>query len=276
MELLHLSDLHFGSEDKAALDVVVQFVRARTPSAVIVTGDLTAAGLQTELEAAFAWLRALEAPVHTVPGNHDTAYYEPLVRLMDPFGRYERAAQGVHTGVWSTKDFLIAPINTARGIQLRMNWALGAISHEQTQSAVRALQSAEGDALRIVASHHPLIWPHEAPIGGRTRGGPKAANAMIRAGAQVFLSGHLHHSAAWPVDVGDGSAVSISCGTLSTRVRKEPGAFTLIRRPSVDAIEVETVHIVENAARTISIARFAIGGQTTEKPHALRPMRQRV
>ncbi|MBL8550716.1 MAG: metallophosphoesterase [Hyphomonadaceae bacterium] len=273
MELLHLSDLHFGSEDAAALGVVAEFVRARAPSAVIVTGDLTAIGAARELEQAFAWLRGLEAPVLALPGNHDTGYYEPLVRLFDPFGRFERAAAGVRTGAWSTRDFLIAPINTARGVQLRVNWALGAISKAQARSAAAAIESAAPGALRIVASHHPLIWPHEAPIGGRTRGGPDAAASLIGAGAQVFLSGHLHHGAAWPIDVGAGGAVAISAGTLSTRLRSEPGGFMLIRRPGADAIEVETVHIVGDGPQTVGIARFAIatgGGASLARPAAAR------
>lgn len=54
MELVHLTDLHFGCEDKAALTAVEKFVDQRKPDAVIVTGDISRDGLASELENACA------------------------------------------------------------------------------------------------------------------------------------------------------------------------------------------------------------------------------
>lgn len=260
MEIVHVSDLHIGCEDQAALDAAARFIARRKPSGVIATGDLTAVGARDELDKAFAWLASLEAPAMAMPGNHDTPYYSLMRRLGDPFGRFARSASGarrVRTNAWATPDFVVAPINTARGVQLRLNWALGAVSRRQVDAAAAVLGEAGSDALRIVASHHPLIWPKQAPIGGRTRGGARAAAALVKAGADVFLSGHLHAASAWPIALGGRRAVSVSAGTLSTRLRDEPGGFTLIRHAGPAIVEVEIVHIgAQGACRTAHLHRF--------------------
>src|SRR5690606_11842198 len=143
-------------------------IAERRPAAVLMTGDLSREGLQTELDAACDWMRALHAPVVVTPGNHDVPYHDLWGRLFDPFGRYFRAAAGLRLEAWHTVDWSIVPVNTARGVQLRLNWAQGAISAAQIRSATAELAQAKPNALRIVMTHHPLVWPNDAPIKGRT------------------------------------------------------------------------------------------------------------
>jgi 3',5'-cyclic AMP phosphodiesterase CpdA len=50
--LFHISDLHFGAEDKAALDWFKQEIAREKPDAVICTGDLTMRGTVREFDAA--------------------------------------------------------------------------------------------------------------------------------------------------------------------------------------------------------------------------------
>ncbi len=123
--LVHISDIHFCGEDRAAIKIVAEYLREIRPSAIIASGDLTARGSSSEMKAAFDWLRELPAPALATPGNHDTPYLGILDRLIDPFGRFLRESDGVRTEAWETPDFVIIPINTARGVQFRLNWALG-------------------------------------------------------------------------------------------------------------------------------------------------------
>jgi hypothetical protein len=53
-------------------------------------------------------------------------------------------------------------------------------------------------------------------------------------------------------------ALSIVSGTLSQRVRHEPCAFTVIRRPMADVIETEVVYIVQGVCETASIRQFRL------------------
>lgn len=255
MLLVHLTDLHFGCEDKAALKAVERYVGETRPDAVIVTGDISKDGLERELTAACDWLRGLGAPVMLTPGNHDVPYYELIGRLLSPWDRYERAARGVRTEAWHTPHWSIVPVNTARAWQFRLNWAQGEISRGQTAIAGAELQRAAPGALRIVITHHPLDWPNDAPIRGVTRGGLRGQEKLIDSGAELFLSGHLHFASARLVGT---RALSVTGGTLSARVRHEPCAFTVIRRPEPRVIQAEVVHIVQGVCETASARRFAL------------------
>lgn len=255
MQLVHLTDLHFGCEDRAAHDAAAKYITEHKPDAVIVTGDISKDGLQSELSAACDWLRSLAAPVMLTPGNHDVPYYEMVGRLLYPWDRFHRAAAGMRTDAWHTPDWSIVPVNTARAWQFRLNWAQGEISRGQTAIASSELQRAAPGALRIVITHHPLDWPNDAPIKGLTRGGPRGLEKLIDSGAELFLSGHLHFASARLIGT---RALSITSGTLSQRVRHEPCAFSVIRRPEPRLIETEVVHIVQGRCQTASTRRFAL------------------
>lgn len=260
MLLAHFTDPHFGCEDADAIAAASKYVEDMRPDAVIVTGDLSKDGLKSELEAACAWMRAMPAPVIVTPGNHDVPYYEPLGRLLHPWTRFRNAAHGLRTEAWHTQTWSIVPVNTARAWQLRLNWAQGAISRGQTAIAGAHLQAAAPGALRIVMTHHPLNWPNDAPIKGETIGGPRGLEALTNAGAELFLSGHLHFAAARLYGT---RALCISSGTLSRRVRHEPPAFTAIRRPAPDMIEAEVLHVVGGVAQSASTRTFRLTAPAT-------------
>lgn len=255
MLLVHLTDLHFGCEDKAALKAAERFVAETHPDVVVVSGDISRDGLQCELDAACAWMRELSSPVLLTPGNHDVPYFNPIGRLIAPWKRFNRAAQGIRTTAWHTERFSLIPINTARGWQLRLNWAQGAMSRGQAALAAAELQRCAPGALRIVVTHHPLDWPNDAPIKGVTRGGLRGQEACVSAGADIFLSGHLHFASARLIGT---RALSITSGTLSQRVRHEPCAFTAVRRLAPDLIETEVLHVIQGVAETASRRQFKL------------------
>lgn len=255
MLLVHLTDVHFGCVDTAATKAAEKYIAEHRPDAVIVTGDISADGLATELNDACAWMRGFGYPVALTPGNHDVPYYNPIGRIFFPWTRFRRAAEGIRTEAWHTPDFSIIPINTARGVQLRANWAQGAISAGQTDRAIEEMQKAQPGALKIIITHHPLDWPNDAPIKGATINGQKQMDRLIDAGAEMFLSGHLHFASARLIQR---RALSITSGTLSKRVRHEPCAFTAIRRPSPDTVEAEVLHIVQGVAESVSKRQFQL------------------
>jgi 3',5'-cyclic AMP phosphodiesterase CpdA len=225
--LAHLSDLHFGGEDQDALEAVRHTLGKEQPDAIIVTGDISRSGQAHELAAAFAWIGALPAQAVVVPGNHDVPYYNILGRMIDPFGRFVQAASG-NLSPWRTERLAVTPLNTARGIQPRINWAQGAISAAQTAQSLEEIRLAAPGALKIVASHHPLEWPHDSPLRRRTWGGRAAQRAFVGAGARILLHGHLHVACVRRME--EGRAISVSAGTLSRRLRGESCSFILLRQ----------------------------------------------
>lgn len=255
MQLVHFTDLHFGCEDKSALTAAAKYVRELKPDAVIVTGDISKDGLAVELNNACEWIRSLEAPAMLTPGNHDVPYYEMWGRLFYPWDRIRNAQHGIQCEAWHTDKWSIVPVNTARAWQFRMNWAQGEISRGQTAIAAAELQRAKPGALRIIITHHPLDWPNDAPIKGITRGGVRGLRKLADAGAELFLAGHLHFASARLFET---RALSVVSGTLSQRVRHEPCAFTVIRRPEAKVIETEVVHIRNGVCETASTRQFRL------------------
>ena len=61
--LFHISDVHFGVEDSAALAAVAQAVAQERPDAVVCTGDLTQRAKHSEYARAAEWFASLGVPV---------------------------------------------------------------------------------------------------------------------------------------------------------------------------------------------------------------------
>ena len=120
--LFHVSDLHFGAEDRAALDWFAREVFVHRPGAVICTGDLTLRGRAREFAAAGEWLASLEVPVSLEAGNHDMPYYwDPLRRLLRPHDRYRALHAAVHKEL-ILEGVSVVSLDTVARAQWRLNW----------------------------------------------------------------------------------------------------------------------------------------------------------
>lgn len=225
LRLVHLSDIHFGGENREAVAATAAWIADHRPDLAIVTGDVTREGAPAEFAAAEAWTNHLAAPALVVPGNHDTPYFNLAHRLFAPWKRFER-----HFGVLSDTALLrpglaIATVNTARGIQPRTNWSKGAIAPRQVAGAIQALAAAPARALKLVACHHPLIEMIGGPMSGQVRGGHDAAVAFSEAAVDLVLTGHVHAPFALPYPGGDGKTWAVGASTLSIRERGAPIGF---------------------------------------------------
>ena len=122
--LVHLSDIHFGCQNVAATEAAVEAAWAFAPDLTVVTGDITSDGLPAEFIAARAWLDRLPTPLLVTPGNHDTPYWNLVLRALTPFNRYRRYI-GAPDGLRHESPGLSAhAVNTARGGQPRLNLSL--------------------------------------------------------------------------------------------------------------------------------------------------------
>ena len=221
--LFHISDLHFGQEDRAALDWFAAEVAAHRPDAVICTGDLTMRGRVREFAAAAAWLGALGVPVSLEAGNHDMPYYwDPLRRLLRPYHRYQAMRRDVHSDL-AIEGVALVSLKTIARAQWRFNWSKGQVRARALDSTLAGLAAAGGRPLRLVACHHPLI-DADTRSTGSTRGGKRALAALARAGADAVLSGHVHDAFDRMVQTEAGPIRVIGAGTLSERLRaSRPG-----------------------------------------------------
>ncbi|MBI1179915.1 MAG: metallophosphoesterase [Alphaproteobacteria bacterium] len=225
--LFHISDLHFGREDRQALRWFAAVVEAERPAGIVVTGDVTQAARRSEFAAATAWLRALPAPVSIEIGNHDIPVYNPVKRAFFPYRRYERLRRQIARPL-ELEGISIVPLRTATRGQWRSNWSLGVVRRRSLETALATLGRVPAGQLAVVACHHPLVDEPALASSGRTRGGVRALEALAAAGAHAVISGHVHDpfDVAWPTASGD--IRLIGAGTLSERTRDTPPSFNEI------------------------------------------------
>ena len=241
-KLFHVSDVHFGAEDPAALDWFARCVATEKPDAVVMTGDLTMRARASEFDAGARWLQALGVPVTVEPGNHDVPYYsDPIRRLFRPYGRYTAVERMLERPL-TVEGVTIVPLKTVARLQWRVDQSKGTVSDRSLGEALRQIAAAPRDHVILVAAHHPLI-----DVGltdpTRTHGGAAALDRLAAAGADAVLTGHVHYPFDTPVERAGRTIRMIGAGTLSKRLRHSPPAFNEIR---VEGRRFETV------ARTLS------------------------
>jgi 3',5'-cyclic AMP phosphodiesterase CpdA len=256
--LAHLSDLHFGRVDPAAVDGLLRSLEDARPDLVVVSGDLTQSARTEEFVAARAFLDRLPAPTFAVPGNHDLPQWNPVERLARPYDRYRRFIGRELEPVWSDAELGLVGVKSPRRLPRDLNRAAGRVGERQLERVLARLDAMPPELVRIVVVHHPLLLPEvpprrPLPAHAFTRGAGRALAAFARHRVRLVLSGHLHLSYARrhePVGEGgptvalpEAGAAEIEAPTLptpsgplivqaatatSTRLRDEPNAYNLI------------------------------------------------
>ncbi len=149
-----------------------------------------------------------------LPGNHDTPEFDVVARLFAPWRRWN-AHLGRSDGLsLSTRELMATSFNSARGVQIRLNWSKGAVARRQVGRAVRRLDDAAPGAVKLVARHHPLVELAHGPMTGNVRGGLYAARRLAEAKADLVLTGHVHSPFMMALPFGDGQTQAIGAGTL--------------------------------------------------------------
>ena len=227
IRLFHVSDVHFGREDKAAVAWFDALVAAERPEAVVMTGDLTMRARRREFDAGIGWLRSLDRPVTVEVGNHDLPYFNPLARLFAPYRRIRDVEELIERPL-DLPGVAIVPLKTTARAQMRWNWASGNVTRRALRETLDLIEAVPEGKLVFVACHHPLIAPH-THLSKQTHYGAEAMAALARAGVDAVLTGHVHD--AFDVEHRDGPAVvrMIGAGTLSRRTRSTPPSFNEVR-----------------------------------------------
>lgn len=225
--LFHISDLHFGLEDRAALDWFRDIVRRDRPDAILITGDLTMRARSREFAAACDWIGALDVPVTVEVGNHDLPYFNPFARFFYPY----RRIRGIERLVERELDLpgvAIVPLKTTARAQWRLDWSKGWVTKKALAKTLAAIDALPAGTAALVTAHHPLV---EAGTRGRalTRGGTRALSALAARGVAAVLTGHVHDAFDLVQQTPAGSIRMIGAGTLSQRIRSTPPGFNELR-----------------------------------------------
>lgn len=226
--ILHVTDIHFGCENKAAVAAVREHALEGGYDLIVQSGDMTLVGCEPEFIRASEWLKSLPQPRIGTPGNHDTPEYDIMARMVAPWELYRRYIGPPEGMSFVGPDIAAEAMNTSRGVQLRLNWSKGACRAGDARRVCANLSKAPPDALKVVVCHHPLLEITGGPMTARVRGGEAAARIVSEGGAELVLTGHIHMPFAHPLPFGDGKTYAVGASTLSHRERGVPPGYTVI------------------------------------------------
>ncbi|MEZ5695697.1 MAG: metallophosphoesterase [Sphingomonadaceae bacterium] len=229
--LFHLSDIHFGREDRQALAWVESEIARWNPAALVITGDFTMRARHREYRAAWSWLAGLELPLWLEVGNHDMPYFNPLERIRDPFRRYRTMRAGLDRLIAPGEEVLpglaLVSLQTTIPFQKRWPWVDGWITAEALESCLAQIDALPPGTGALVCGHHPLP---ERRGDGRllTFGGAQAMAELARRKVLGVLTGHVHDAFDLVADTPGGRLRMIGAGTLSHRTRTTPPSFNIL------------------------------------------------
>ena len=219
--ILHLSDPHFGTVPDGLADALADCLRGLSPDITVVSGDLTQRARPAQFRAARAFLAACPAPVLAIPGNHDTPLWNPLRRLLQPWGHWQRHLGQPLQATLTAADTAIVALNTTDP----RRWKDGTITTAQLDTLSRSFATCRARH-RIVTLHHPPEPARGEPPS--LHGAPAALAAFRDLGVEMVLSGHLHFTHIAPLAAAP-AILSVQAGTcLSDRTRGDGNAFTCI------------------------------------------------
>lgn len=217
--IAHLSDLHFGKiAYPHIVAALVEEVNSLGVDLVAVSGDLTQRARRQQFMAAAQMLRAFEAPLLVVPGNHDVyAWWYPFDRLVHPLRRYRRYISEELHPTFDSEALAVLGINSAYGSTIKG----GYIGRTARQAVAAFFADRPAKALKVLVVHHhltrlPALGPHDVARHAR-----KTLEVAREAGVHLLLCGHLHISHIEVLEGGACPLVIASAGTTtSSRGRK--------------------------------------------------------
>jgi 3',5'-cyclic AMP phosphodiesterase CpdA len=246
MRIAHLSDLHFGRHDETVADALVLELAKQSADLVVISGDFTQRGTESEFQKARAFLDQINGPVFAVPGNHDVPQTNLFTRTFRPYALYRTYVDNELEPFLELDGLAVLGLKTPRRFTPDFNWSNGFLDKRQLARIEERYSKASPAAMRIIVAHHPLLYPEKK--GGMVqhivRHADRALQAFASSGVRLVLSGHFHlsyvriHGAAGALKQGvpqglrqAASApilVAQTSSTTSTRLRGDLNAYNLI------------------------------------------------
>ncbi len=238
VQLLHLSDLHFGGlADLEQIEALEPMLPDLRPDAVVVTGDLTQRARHGEFQRARSLVQvaARTAPVLVIPGNHDVAWwFRPLIPFAkEPlYAKYRRYFGADLAPTLTLPGAIVASALTSHGVawgsltlRLRDLAVKGHLPKREIARVRGLFEAASPEQARVLVVHHNVLRGDISRRMGLARW-RQAQRRIAASGADVVLCGHDHQEGA---ELVAGRVVVSTAGTLCRRTRGgRPSSFSFV------------------------------------------------
>lgn len=178
-QFAHISDTHIGGAPTALTDLrnTVRDINANPDlKFVIITGDITEFGADTELRQAKTILDSLNKPWYIIPGNHDGNWSESGANSF-------RTVFGAETTIFEYGGLLFA--GTACGPNMRMG--PGQVPHEDIVWLDSALK-------HLPSPNIPIVYLNHYPQDSAQNNWYEAMDLLKQHNLQLILCGHWHRN----------------------------------------------------------------------------------
>jgi 3',5'-cyclic AMP phosphodiesterase CpdA len=245
LRVLQVSDLHAGTREEPEVEGDLRALVEQTdPELVVVSGDLSHRNQREEHERAAGLLNSLGRTLLVIPGNHDIPMWPPwrFTRTFTEFLRFWPELEPVYR----SELLVVVGLNSVRPWKQQG----GALRDEQLQSVARAFSDAPDGALKMVAVHHHLLGAPWRTLKRTIANRSSVLGALVDAGAELIVSGHVHQSA-----IGERREFEVVAGDVhGTAVVTAPGLGQ--PRPKRRG-EARGLHLFEVDERSIRVLTYA-------------------
>jgi 3',5'-cyclic AMP phosphodiesterase CpdA len=227
--IVHISDLHFGTEVPEVAEGLLRDVARQPAHLVVVSGDLTQRARRGQFAAARAFLERIPLPKVVVPGNHDIPLFNVITRFLTPLDNYRRFITEELSPRFYDAEIAVAGVSTARS----NTWKDGEISAEQVDELRRFFEAQPSSVAKILIAHHPFIPPVKDASAALVGGARAALRTLEACGCHLILAGHLHLAymgdvRPYHVEIKRSILVAQAGTAISHRRREEANAYNLL------------------------------------------------
>lgn len=281
VRVLHLSDIHCGHPFvQPHVDAALAVARSGSWNAIVMSGDFSQRARIHEFEAARTLIAQFRecAPVITVPGNHDTAWWRAPFGFGDVSLMHERYRQYIDANTEPTVHLpgvTMVGLNSAWGtFPEALTWyprdwrVKGGLTDAQLQHAASRFAQAPPGDLRLLVVHHNVLRGRLSKRWGLKQP-QRVLDTLATIPFDVVCTGHDHEEQAVRVEHNGGRYLVSAANTLSSRMRGGRASALNVIEATAEQVSV-TAWIFDadraeflSSVTTSSMPRRSTSGATT-------------
>jgi len=246
--IVHISDPHFGTEDRQIVNVLLSEINSLSPELVVISGDLTQRALNKQFKKAKDFITKINSPKIVIPGNHDIPLYNLFKRYFSSFDKYKRFIYPVKYPEHKTDKLVVVGVNTSTPFRSQS----GRIKEEDIEYLKKYFALIEPTVIKGVVVHHNII-PYSGLKGSSVLGNNEIfLKEMNDLGVNLIFAGHLHKSTtkSYKNNEENKETILLQAGTcISKRLRHEENTFLIIK---TDKQSINITSKVYNGSKFIS------------------------